>query len=258
MTISESLKQLRDDLKLWVTNNLVALNTKIEMNTVPIDTALDNTSTNPVQNKAITEELDKLSAKIEDGGFTGEYEDIPNAPTISNDESESMMVTDDFSNIIFEVNQQGIHTTNVTINGKKAATEVYVDEAIANITINDADLDLTNYYTKSETDNTIDQKVNATKEDLSESIDSNSNEFVLIDTDGNIIASVTVAGMQTTLVRANEMIIGDMDVATEIATINQNSQNLSSRITVLETYPVENWTFMLEDGSTVIKKVVLN
>lgn len=57
MNILETLVQLRDDIKTWVTNNLQALNTKIDEKTIPIDSELSATSTNPVQNKVITEAL---------------------------------------------------------------------------------------------------------------------------------------------------------------------------------------------------------
>jgi ABC-type Zn uptake system ZnuABC Zn-binding protein ZnuA len=48
MNILETLVQLRDDLKTWVTNNLNALNKKIDEKTIPIDSELSTTSTNPV------------------------------------------------------------------------------------------------------------------------------------------------------------------------------------------------------------------
>lgn len=57
MNILETLVQLRDDIKTWVTNNLQALNTKIDEKTIPVDSELSATSTNPVQNKAIADAL---------------------------------------------------------------------------------------------------------------------------------------------------------------------------------------------------------
>ena len=61
MNIIQALKKLRDDIKAWVTNNLNALNTKIENNTVQIDDKLDATSTNPVQNKVVAEKIDEIA-----------------------------------------------------------------------------------------------------------------------------------------------------------------------------------------------------
>jgi hypothetical protein len=48
MNILDALKKLRDDLKVWVTNNLNALDRKIDEKTVLIDSELSSTSTNPV------------------------------------------------------------------------------------------------------------------------------------------------------------------------------------------------------------------
>lgn len=57
MNILETLVQLRDDIKTWVTNNLQALNTKIDEKTIPVDSELSTTSVNPVQSKVIVEAL---------------------------------------------------------------------------------------------------------------------------------------------------------------------------------------------------------
>ena len=48
MTILETLVQLRDDLKTWVTNNLNALNSKIEEKTIPIDDKLNSLMMNVI------------------------------------------------------------------------------------------------------------------------------------------------------------------------------------------------------------------
>lgn len=61
MNIIQAIKKLRDDIKAWVTNNLHALNTKIENNTVQIDDKLDATSTNPIQNKVVAEKIDEIA-----------------------------------------------------------------------------------------------------------------------------------------------------------------------------------------------------
>lgn len=50
MNILETLVQLRNDIKTWVTNNLQALNTKINEKTISVDSELSTTSVNPVQN----------------------------------------------------------------------------------------------------------------------------------------------------------------------------------------------------------------
>jgi hypothetical protein len=127
MDILNAIKKLRDDLKIWVTNNLNALNAKIDEKTIPIDSELSSTSTNPVQNKAIKKAIDNIPT------FSGDYNDLTNAPDIAEDNSGNMVITDESGNIIFKVDTNGIHTTAVSLDGEAAATEKYVDDAVANI-----------------------------------------------------------------------------------------------------------------------------
>lgn len=258
MTISESLKQLRDDLKLWVTNNLRALDDKIDAKTIPIDNVLDENSTNPVQNKAIAEEFNKLSSKIEEGGsnFSGEYSDIKNAPDIEDDASGNLTIIDNNGNIIFDVDSQGINTTNVRINGENAATKTYVDEAISNIDMSNADIDLSNYYDKASAEAMVDTKTEAIKKALSESFESDSTEFLLIDNAGNIIARIDAEGLQTTVVRTNEAVLNGVNLALEFEAINKDTSRLESRIVALESRKAETWTFYMGDGTIVNKRVV--
>jgi hypothetical protein len=127
MNILDTIKKLRDDLKIWVTNNLNALNAKIDEKTIPIDSELSSTSTNPVQNKAIKKAIDNIPT------FSGDYNDLTNAPDIAEDNSGNMVITDESGNIIFKVDTNGIHTTAVSLDGEAAATEKYVDDAVASI-----------------------------------------------------------------------------------------------------------------------------
>ena len=76
MTIVEALVKLRNDLKTWVTNNLNALNAKIDEKTIPIDSELDITSANPVQNKAIVTAIDNLRNELHDHGNKNELDKI--------------------------------------------------------------------------------------------------------------------------------------------------------------------------------------
>lgn len=65
MTILETFIQLRDDLKLWVTNNLKTKANISHNHTISdftdyiVDTELSGTSTNPVQNKVIDDAINK-------------------------------------------------------------------------------------------------------------------------------------------------------------------------------------------------------
>lgn len=132
MNILEALVQLRDDLKTWVTNNINAINSKIDEKTIPIDNELSAESTNPVQNKIIHEKIEEINTLIGDKPvatqistaiasqehFSGDYYDLTNAPNILEDEAGNMIVADEAGNIIFKVDTDGIHSTSLSLNGE--------------------------------------------------------------------------------------------------------------------------------------------
>lgn len=104
MTIVELLKRLRDDLKTWAAVNLNALNAKINI-------INDRVGDDPV------------SAQISDAiakqpHFSGDYNDLSNAPNIVEDETGNMTIADESGNIIFRVDADGAHTTALTLNGE--------------------------------------------------------------------------------------------------------------------------------------------
>jgi hypothetical protein len=68
-------------------------------------------------------------------------------------ESNEWKVVDEAGNIIFSVDANGAHTTELILDGKKAATEEYVGDAIANIKI--PETDLTDYATKKYVDDAV-------------------------------------------------------------------------------------------------------
>lgn len=197
MNILDTLKQLRDDIKTWVTNNLNALNTKIDEKTIPIDSELSSTSTNPVQNKTIKKAIDNIPK------FSGDYNDLTNAPNISEDDSGNMIIADESGNIIFKADADGIHTTAVSLNGEAAATEKYVDDAITKIPTPDVSGQINAHNASEEAHADIRQAIEDTKEELSESIVAESNEWKVVDEAGNIIFSVDASGAHTTELTLN-------------------------------------------------------
>ena len=102
MNILDTLKQLRDDIKIWVANNLNELNTRLTkaINNIP--------------------------------KFSGNYNDLTDAPNITEDESGNMVIADESGNIIFKADADGIHTTSMTLNGQSIQEMIqeYVNEAI--------------------------------------------------------------------------------------------------------------------------------
>jgi hypothetical protein len=75
--ILEVLIRLRDDIKTWVTNNLKA---------------------------------------IKDSQFSGDYNDLVNAPNIIEDESNNLVIVDPDGNKIFEATPDGFTTTHDSTN----------------------------------------------------------------------------------------------------------------------------------------------
>ena len=227
MNILEILVQLRDDIKAWVTNNLNALNAKIDEKTILIDNKLDSTSMNPVQNKVIANAISNIPR------FSGDYNDLTNAPNITEDDSGNMIIADENGNIIFKADTDGIHTTALSLNGESAATELYVDKAISEIDFPVTDLN--DYYTKSEIDDSIDVAIDATKHELSESIISESTEWKVVDEAGNIIFSVDASGAHTT-----ELILNGESAATE-EYVNSAIDNIEFPTTDLTGYATETY-----------------
>ena len=243
MNILQTLQQLRDDLKAWVTLNLNALNAKIDENTIPIDSDLDPTSTNPVQNQAIAVKIDEINERVGDTlvatqissaiakqpHFSGDYNDLTNAPDISEDGSGELILTDENGNVIFKADADGMHTTAMTLDGETAATEAYVDSAIAETVAyvdesiaNIPEVDFTGYATEGYVDDAIseiefpvtdlsnyytmpqvDAAVDALRDELSESIVSESSDWKVVDGDGNIVFQVDANGAHTTALSLN-------------------------------------------------------
>jgi hypothetical protein len=174
MNILDTLKQLRDDIKTWVGNNLNDLNTRLtrSINNIP--------------------------------KFSGDYNDLTNAPNIIEDDSGNMTIADESGNIIFKADADGIHTTAVSLNGEAAATEKYVNEAVANVDI--SDIDLTGYATEDFVTTTVE----SAKEELSESIVAESDEWKVVDEAGNIIFSVDATGAHTTVMTLNGHSVEEM------------------------------------------------
>lgn len=192
MNILQTLKQLRDDLKAWAIANLNALDAKIDLNTISVDSELDSKSTNPVQNKTITKAINNIPK------FSGDYNDLTNAPNIVEDDSGNIIIADESGNIIFKADADGMHTTALTLSGEMAATEKYVDDAIAEIPTPDVSGQINAHNTSETAHEDIRQAINTAKEELSESIVAESEEWKVVDEAGNIIFSVDASGAHTT------------------------------------------------------------
>ena len=206
MNILEAITQLKDDLKTWVTNNLNALNSKIDEKTIPIDQELDDKSLNPVQNRAITAKINNIdsrlgeipvSKQIEDAiakngpNFSGDYNDLTNAPSINENNPDEMVIIDNFGNIVLKVDKQGLHTTSVTTNGQLLATEEYVENALLNFQL--PDIQGTEIASKEYVNNSI----KIAKDEIGENLESDDKDFKIIDNYGNIICIIDENGIHS-------------------------------------------------------------
>ena len=243
MNILQILKQLRDDIKAWVTINLNALNAKIDEKTIPIDSELDENSTNPVQNKTIATEIADINKRVGNTSvatqisnavasipkFSGDYNDLINAPDIEEDDNGNIVIADELGNVVFKVDANGAHTTDLSLNGKPAATEEYVDNIISNIEI--PEVDFTGYATEE----FVTQIISATKTELSETMASENDSWTIADSEGNIIFIVDAEGVKTTAVTLN----GE-SAATE-SYVDDAIANIEFPTTDLTGYATEQW-----------------
>ena len=172
MNISQALVRLRDDLKLWVTNNLQALKNEVDKksefsgdyndltNKPDIDGEINNrveslesdvnthknnadihvtkadkdgwnahavddvshvtdadkdTWNEHVENNAIhVVESDKIKWNNK-SDFSGNYNDLEDAPDISDDGTGQLKFVDEAGNIIMQLDDQGLHSTNLEL-----------------------------------------------------------------------------------------------------------------------------------------------
>ena len=256
MNILNVLKQLRDDLKAWATNNFNALNAKIDEKTIPIDSELDSTSTNPVQNQAIATEIADINNRVGNTAvatqianaiakqphFSGDYNDLTNAPNITEDDGGNMVIADESGNIIFKADADGMHTTTLTLNGETAATEAYVNAAIAEIPTPDVSGQIEAHNTSENAHEDIRQAINTAKEELSESIVAESDEWKVVDESGNIIFSVDASGAHTT-----ELTLNGESAATE-SYVDDAIANIEFPTTDLTDYATKKYVDDAIDG----------
>lgn len=171
MTIIETFIQLRDDIKTWVTNNLVALNSKV----------------------------DKLN------NFSGDYNDLTNKPNVLDDASDSLNVTDPSGNIILKVDENGLATTNVeaktmTLNGQSLANVVDEVETLNDLVGDTAVSTQIQNAINSQYHFSGDYNDLANKPDI---LDDGSDSFIIADNSGNVVLEVDENGLNTTALSVN-------------------------------------------------------
>jgi hypothetical protein len=101
--------------------------------------------------------------------FDGDYNSLNNKPEIIDDGSDSFYIADTQGNIIFKVDSNGIHSVNLTLNGKTISQVIQESSPSGNY--NDL-------------------------ENKPEIIEDGSAELNIVDPEGNIIAKITSEGIQ--------------------------------------------------------------
>lgn len=181
MNLLDALIRLRDDLKLWVINNIKALRAEIDkksefsgdyndlenkpdISSIESDLsnhAYDNerhitdSERNAWNNHALDSEIhvtdldkdywnshiDERDSHVSSGDrirwdnksdFSGNYNDLIDAPDIYDDEEEGIKFVDDAGNIILAIDNQGLHTTNIKLEDKLETDSISTNELLIN------------------------------------------------------------------------------------------------------------------------------
>ena len=175
--------------------------------------------------------------------FSGAYADLIEAPNITENGSDNMIVSDESGNIIAKIDANGLTTTAVTaqsaiiegvdvviklnehteeIDGIADDLEAHTSNSTVHITSDERTL----WNNKSDFSGDYNDLANAP--DIKED---NSGEVVYTDESGNVIAKISENGLETTQVVANAVIAGGVDVG---STLSSHSGNTDIHITTAE------------------------
>ena len=285
-TLDELAAALGDDANFatTVTNSLAEKANKTDLNSHTSNTTVHITA-------------DERAAWNAKSDFSGDYNELTNAPSITENNSGEVVYADEVGNIIARIDDGGFETTTVTaksaiINGidvlesldGKASTIHYHEQYLTEIPseyVTETELNNKGYLTSIPSEYITESELTAkgyltqhqnishlaTTSDLNAHAENtqhitadertawnNKSDFsgdyndltnapsisedmtdgvIYADKDGNIIARVDDDGLKTTAISAGEIRLGTQSLV------------------------VETWTFTLEDGTTVTKRVVI-
>lgn len=187
--------------------------------------------------------------------FSGSYADLIDAPNITENESGNMIITDENSNIIMQVDANGLETTTVTaksavINGiditvKFDEHKEDINEVDKNLSSHASDTavhvsgdDRTLWNNKSDFSGDYEDLTNAPniKED-------NSSEVVYADETGNIVVRIGESGLETTNVISNTVVANGVDVGAKLnaldSALSAHANETDGRVSKLHITDVE-------------------
>lgn len=168
--------------------------------------------------------------------FSGDYNDLTNAPDIKEDGTGELFYTDSSGNVIAKINSNGFETTKVIANtilanGTDVAEQIGLkaDQASLDTHINNksnphnvtkSQVGLGNVNNTADVDkpvsNAQQEALDSLKNELSESIVSESKEWTIVDNSGNIIAKVDSSGLETIAVTVESAVVNGRDVEDEL------------------------------------------
>lgn len=168
--------------------------------------------------------------------FSGDYNDLINAPSIVENDSGDMIIADSNGNIIMKVDANGFETTtikaksaivnNIDVTAKLEEQNNALINHSSNTVVHITESERQIWNNKSDFSGDYNDLVNAP--DIQEDA---SGEITYADEFGNIIAKINENGFETTQVIANAFIAGGVDVS---ATTSSHVSNNDIHITKAE------------------------
>ena len=161
--------------------------------------------------------------------FSGNYQDLNNAPDIFDDASGVLVIADTSGNIIVKIDNDGIHTTDVDLNGISVKHKLENMDSLTDdsdtLYVSDGD---GNVIAKIDKDGVHTTQLNAFEvfldgEPLSEKLknilssitEDDTGTLYIADESGNVIAKIDGNGFQTTTVKAKQVIADEIFLGEE-------------------------------------------
>ena len=161
---------------------------------------------------------------IEEAGFSGDYNDLTNAPIEQTGNDDNFIIADQAGNKVVEINADGIQAVNVFVGAEKNEVALQKDLTELSTTIND------NISKAIDDLNKDVEELVSTKSDVDHSHDSlisDASEFTITDSSGNIITKIDSTGLHAYNLfagEAKEEVLTVADVLTDaemLALVNE-------------------------------------
>ena len=130
--------------------------------------------------------------------FSKDYNDLINKP-IENTDDGVLYITDEAGRIVARIDEEGLHTIGVTVNGTDVALET----------------DLNNYYTKTEVDSKVGSTFSGDYNDLRNApiVNDESGILYIADEQGRVIARIDEDGITTTHLTVNGITLDGQELS---------------------------------------------